>query len=84
MFLLALACTAGIYLGLHFSVWILVPASFLGLLGYLAAWALGQGPSTSAGTVLILVTACQVSYLLGVFLREHYHELVSRLKTKSA
>lgn len=81
MFLLALACTAGIYLGLHFSVWILVPTSFLGILGYLAtAWALGP---LNPVTILVLITACQVSYLLGALLREHYHELVSRLKTRS-
>ena len=79
----ALDCCIGIYLELQFSVWILVPATLVVVVRYIAlAWMLEPGYSLM-GTV-IAVVGCQASYVLGLITREQHELLMARVKTRSA
>lgn len=83
MLLLALACCVGLYLGLHFNVWILLPVTLISVMGHPAlAWVLDAGYSLTGTAILVL--GCQASYFLGLIARANYEEFLTRLKTRSA
>lgn len=66
---------AGIYAGLRFSIWVLLPLSLLGA----GAYMLAAGASGNIGTVLFPVIAIQAGYMLGLTARPTYDQLLARL-----
>jgi hypothetical protein len=76
-----LACGAGIYLGLHFNILVLLPFSILGAGAYIcASWSSGQSFLDSASLLLLPMFAVQAGYMLGLTGREIYGQLLVRLK----
>jgi hypothetical protein len=80
MMLPAVACVAGIYLGLHFSLTSLLPFSALGAGIYLVL-GLSAGHSLPDGVwnLSIVIITLQVSYVLGLISRDAYRQVVDRL-----
>jgi hypothetical protein len=77
-----LACGAGIFLGLHFNVLVLLPFSILGAGAYLfSSWAAGQGFLDSAAVLLFPMVAVQAGYMVGLTAREAYGQVRARLNT---
>jgi nitric oxide reductase large subunit len=75
-----LACGAGIYLGLHFNILVLLPFSILGAGAYIvSSWAAGQSLFDSAAVLLFPMIAVQAGYMLGLTARETYGQLLARL-----
>ena len=75
-----LACGAGIYLGLHFNILVVLPFSLLGAGAYIfSSWASGQGFLDSAAVLLFPMIAIQAGYMLGLTARENYGQLRARL-----
>ena len=75
-----LACSAGVYLGLHFNILVLVPFSVLGAGAYLfSSWASGQSPLDSAGVLFFPLISVQLGYMLGLTARGTYGQLLARL-----
>jgi hypothetical protein len=66
MMLIALALATGVALGVRYTVFVLVPASCLGLAFEIAVGAAHQsGAWTSGLTVVFALTSLQVGYLIG-------------------
>jgi hypothetical protein len=67
-----LACGAGVYLGLHFNILVLLPFSALGMgLFIISSWE--TGPSLdSAGVLLFALISVQAGYMIGLTARESY------------
>ena len=75
-----LACFAGIYVGLHFTILALLPLSILGAGAYVvSACANGQGWLEALAAVALPIVTVQVGYFLGLTTRPAYHHLRSRL-----
>lgn len=74
-----LACCAGVYLGLHFNILVLLPFSLLGGGAYIfSSWASGQSFLDSASILLFPMIAVQAGYMLGLTGREVYGQLLAR------
>jgi hypothetical protein len=79
--LLLTACGAGIYLGLHFNIFVLLPFSILGAGAYIfSSWSSEQSLFESAGVLLVLLISVQAGFMLGLTARETYGQLLARLK----
>jgi hypothetical protein len=80
MMLPLLACCAGIYLGLHFNILVLLPFSVLGAGAMIcSSWSSGQSFLDSANILLFPLIAIQAGYMLGLTARETYGQLLARL-----
>ena len=74
-----LACGAGIYLGLHFNVLILLPISLLGFGAVLfASWS-GYGPYDCLGLLFLFFVSAQAGYVIGLTGRDAYGQVLARL-----
>jgi hypothetical protein len=77
--LVLLACSVGIYLGLNFSVMVLLALSFLGAGAFgLSFWS-GSGFSDGFRDVLVPLISAQAGYMLGLTARDTYGHLLTRL-----
>ena len=75
-----LACGAGVYIGLHFSILALLPFSLLGAGAFfVSSWASGRSLVDSATILLVPMIAIQAGYMLGLTARETYGQLLARL-----
>jgi hypothetical protein len=75
------ALAAGIYLGLHFPVLILLPITIFGAgLIALSCWLSGLGLLDGIGAMFWPVIFCQTGYLAGLTGRETYGQVLARLK----
>jgi hypothetical protein len=75
-----LACCAGVYIGLHFSVLALLPFLVLGTGAFIiSSYASGHGIFESASNMLVPVILVQVGYMLGLTAREAYGQVLARL-----
>jgi hypothetical protein len=75
-----LACAAGIYLGLHFNILVVLPFSILGAGAFIVSgWGAGQSLSDSASTLLFPMILVQAGYMLGLTARETYGQLLARM-----
>lgn len=75
------ACLAGVVLGLHFSVLVLIPVTVLGAMTYMAAsWLFGHGLFVQLGHLAILATSLQAGYFVGLTGREVYTGLIARFR----
>ena len=80
MMLPLLACGAGVYLGLHFNILVLLPYSVLGVGAYVfSSWASGQSFFDSANVLVFSIISVQAGYMLGLTARETYGQLLARL-----
>jgi hypothetical protein len=78
-----LACIAGIYMGLNFSVLALLPFTGFGALLVLTA-STGE-PLTDVLVVLLFsMIAAQAGYILGLTMRENYVHLLIRLNIRQS
>jgi hypothetical protein len=78
--LLLIACGAGIYLGLHFNILVLLPFSILGAGAFIfLSWPSEQSVFDSAGVLLVLLISVQAGFMLGLTARETYRQLLARL-----
>jgi hypothetical protein len=75
-----LACCAGLYLGLHFNILVLLPFTVLGAGAFIfSSWTSGQGLFDSAGILLFPIISVQAGYMLGLTARETYGQVLARL-----
>ncbi len=75
-----LACGAGIYLGLHFNVLILLPLSFLGFGAlFFASWSSGYDAYDSLGVMLLFFVSAQAGYVIGLTGRDAYAQVLAWL-----
>jgi hypothetical protein len=75
-----LACAAGIYLGLHFNILVVLPFSILGAGAFIVSgWASGQSFVESASILLFPMILVQAGYMLGLTARETYGQLLARM-----
>ena len=72
-----LACGAGIYLGLHFNVLILLPLSFLGFGAFTVT--AGYGSYGNLGAVFLFFVSAQAGYVIGLTGRDAYGQVLARL-----
>lgn len=80
MLLLLIACGAGIYLGLHFNVLVLLPFSILGAGAFIfSSWSAEQSLFDRAGVLLVPLILVQAGFVLGITARETYGRLLARL-----
>jgi hypothetical protein len=80
MLLLLIACGAGVYLGLHFNVLVLLPFSILGAGAFLlSSWPVEQGLFDRAGALVVPLILVQAGFVLGLTAREIYGRLLARL-----
>ena len=78
--ILILACGAGIYLGLHFNILVLLPFSILGVGAFIfSSWSSEQSFFDSAGVLLVPLISVQAGFMLGLTARETYGQLLARL-----
>ena len=78
--LMLIACGAGVYLGLHFNILVLLPFSILGAGAFIfSSWSSGQGLFDSAGVLLVPLIAVQAGFMVGLTARETYGQLLARL-----
>ncbi len=74
------ACAAGIYLGLHFNILVLLPFSVLGTGALVfSSWSSGHSLWDSATAMLVPMISVQAGYMLGLTGREAYVNLLARL-----
>jgi hypothetical protein len=74
-----LACGVGIYLGLNFSVLVLLSLSFLGAGAFILSFWSGTGFSDGFRDVLFPLFLAQAGYMLGLTARDTYGHLLTRL-----
>ena len=75
-----LACTVGIYLGLHFNILVLLPFMLLGTGAYVASGAFaGAHLLGNLMHVMLPIISLQGGYMLGLTGREFYSQLLARL-----
>ena len=68
-----IACGAGIYLGLHFNILVLLPFSILGAGAFIfSSWSAGQSLFDSAGVLLVPLVSVQAGFMLGLTARGTY------------
>jgi hypothetical protein len=80
MFLL-LACILGIFLGLYFSVTVLLPASLIGsAIFILINLSAGLSFYANFGYLLLLLVSGQAGYMLGLTGRDTYGHLLARFR----
>ncbi len=80
-----IACGAGIYLGLHFNILVLLPFSILGAGAYIfSSWSSGQSLLDSAGVLLVPLIAVQAGFMVGLTARETYGQLRARLNIRQS
>jgi hypothetical protein len=78
--LLIIACGAGIYLGLHFNILVLLPFSILGAGALVfSSWWSEQSWFESAGVLLAALISAQAGFMLGLKARGSYGQLLARL-----
>jgi hypothetical protein len=78
--LLLIACGAGIYLGLHFNILVLLPFSILGAGAFIfSSWSSGQSLFDSAGVLLVPLISIQAGFMLGLTAREICGQILARL-----
>ena len=77
--LLLLACGVGIYLGLNFSVLVLLALSFVGAGAFALSFWSGAGFSDAFRDVLLPIFLAQAGYMLGLTARDTYGHLLTRL-----
>ena len=75
-----IACCAGIYLGLHFNILVLLPFSILGAGAFIfSSWLSGQSLFDSAAVLLVPLISVQAGFMLGLTARETYGQVLARL-----
>ena len=73
------ACLAGVILGLHFNVLVLVPVTVLGATVYVvASWLFGPGFVVELGHLAILTVSLQAGYFVALTGRDVYAGLIAR------
>ena len=78
--LMLIACGAGIHLGLHFNILVLLPFSILGAGAFIfTSWSSGQGFLESAAVLLVPLISVQAGFMLGLTGRGIYGMLLVRL-----
>jgi hypothetical protein len=78
--LLFIACGAGIFLGLHFNILVLLPFSVFGAGALISSsWSSGQSLFNSAGILLLPLVAVQAGFMLGLMACETYRQILARL-----
>lgn len=78
--LLLTACGAGIYLGLHFNILVLLPFAILGVGTFIvSSWSSEQSLFDSACVLLVFLISVQAGYMLGLTARGAYGLLLARL-----
>jgi hypothetical protein len=79
--LLLLVCIAGIFLGLYFNVFVLLPFSSIGAALFISD-NLSSGLSfyANAGELLLLLFSLQAGYMLGLTGRATYLQVVARIQ----
>jgi protein-S-isoprenylcysteine O-methyltransferase Ste14 len=79
--LLLISCGAGISLGLHFNILVVLPFSILGVAAFFfSSWSSGQSLFGSTGLLLVSLISVQASFVLGLTARETCGQLLARLK----
>lgn len=77
--LLLLVCIGGIFLGLYFSVWVLLPVSLVGTVIFASTnLAFNFSPFANAADLLVLLISGQAGYILGLTARDAYGHLLAR------
>ncbi len=80
-----IACGAGIYLGLHFNILVLLPVSILGAGAFIfSAWSSGHSLLDSAVILLVPLISVQAGFMLGLTARESYGQLRARLSFRQS
>jgi len=80
-----IACGAGIYLGLHFNILVLLPFSILGAGAFIiSSWSSGQSFLDSAVILLVPLISIQAGFMLGLTARESYGQLRARLNIRQS
>jgi hypothetical protein len=75
-----IACGAGIYLGLHFNILVLLPFSILGAGAFIfSPWWSEQSLLDSAGVMVVALISVQAGFMIGLTAREFYGQLLARL-----
>jgi hypothetical protein len=75
-----IACIAGCYLGLNFSILAVLPFSVLGAGAYiLSPLAAGQNWLDTVTILLLPIMSIQAGYIVGLTAREPYGQLLERL-----
>lgn len=78
--LLVIACGAGVYLGLHFNVLVLLPLSTLWVGAFIfSSWASEPSLFDKAGVLLVPLISVQAGFVLGLTARETYGRFLARL-----
>jgi hypothetical protein len=77
--LLLLACGVGIYLGLNFSVLVLLVLSFLGTGAFTLSFWSGTGSFDAFRDVFLPLFSAQAGYMLGLTARDTYGHLLTWL-----
>ncbi len=73
------SCAAGIYLGLYFNVFILLPILLIEFAAVtLMAWS-SYGPHDNLGLMLLVFVSTQAGYMIGLTGRDAYRQVVARL-----
>jgi hypothetical protein len=79
--LLLIACTAGIFFGLHFNVLVLLPVSLIGTAIFcLVNLASGTSFYANFGDLLFLLISGQAGYMLGLTGRDAYGYILARFQ----
>ncbi len=79
--LLLLVCIGGIFLGLYFSVWVLLPVSLVGTVIFASTnLAFNFSLFANAGDLLLLLLSGQAGYFLGLTGRDAYGHLLARFQ----
>jgi len=79
------ACGAGIYLGLHFNILVLLPFSILGAGAFIfSSWSSGQSLFDSAGALVVPLISVQAGFMVGLTAREAYGQLRARLNIRQS
>jgi hypothetical protein len=76
--LIILACLAGVLLGLTFNVFILFPATIVGILAC-AFLSQGQVLGAAIATLLVPAISLQAGYMIGLTGRDTFSQLLARL-----
>lgn len=78
-----LAFGAGIYMGLHFTVLVLLPFSLLGAGAFIFSSATpDQSLFDSAGVILFALISVQAGYMMGLTARGAYGQFLARLNIR--
>lgn len=78
---LLISCGVGIYLGLHFNILAVLPASILGAGAF---WLSEPSLFDSGGVLLFSFITVQAGFFVGLMGRDAYQQLLVRLKIGSS